>query len=106
MGSGDPPGLQNRCAAGLPVVVRFNPETLPPNTFVEPGATLEADRFAAIIRQCRNQACSSSMIVDVSLARCSARARKKQKGPARAGPLRFFDGWPANVAFRCRCSPL
>jgi hypothetical protein len=30
MGSGDPPGLQNRRAAGLPVAGVFDSHTLPP----------------------------------------------------------------------------
>ena len=30
MGSGDPPGLQNRRAAGLPVAGAFDSHTLPP----------------------------------------------------------------------------
>src|SRR3954467_5658596 len=83
MGSGDPPGLQNRCAAGLPVVVRFNPETLPPNCLTKPGVTLQPDRFAAVIRECRSQAGSSSMIVHVTLAWCSAHLAKKRKAPQR-----------------------
>jgi len=34
MGSGDPPGLQNRRAAGLPVAGAFDSHTLPPIFFV------------------------------------------------------------------------
>jgi len=33
MGSGDPPGLQNRRAAGLPVAGVFDSHTLPPFIF-------------------------------------------------------------------------
>jgi hypothetical protein len=33
MGSGDPPGLQNRRAAGLPVAGAFDSHTLPPFIF-------------------------------------------------------------------------
>ena len=38
MGSGDPPGLQNRRAAGLPVAGAFDSHTLPPTFSIGCGA--------------------------------------------------------------------
>jgi hypothetical protein len=50
MGSGDPPGLQNRRAAGLPVAGVFDSHTLPPFPFSGIEGTAEGSHVEIVLR--------------------------------------------------------
>ena len=45
MGSGDPPGLQNRRTAGFPVVGAFDSHTLPPLPFTSHSTYMSLSRL-------------------------------------------------------------